>query len=181
MWLRVFVLSMVVASGLSCAGRSKTAAHPATPEDYRKIPIVALGGDSHALGELLGRRPALLSLWAPWCEPCIKELPELERLAQAMSPCGAAVLGIAVGESPSAVAAFVRARQLTYPQYTDEQFRLADALGQRRVPATIVLDVDQQVVYTGSALDGRATGALATALGEAAGGAPCPSQTRAAN
>src|SRR5262245_41556696 len=142
MWLRFFVLSMVPAIGLSCAGRPPAAAHPAATEDYRQIPIVSISGGSHALGDLLGRRPALISLWAPWCEPCIKELPELEKLAHAVSPCGAAVLGIAVGETPSAVAAFVRSRQLSYPQYTDEQFRLADAFGQRRVPATIVLDGD---------------------------------------
>jgi thiol-disulfide isomerase/thioredoxin len=174
MWLRFFVLSMVAATGLSCAGKSPKDARPAAVEDYRKIPLIAVGGGAHTLGELLGRRPALLSLWAPWCEPCVKELPELERLAQAVGPCGAAVLGIAVGESPGAVAAFVRAHQLTYPQYTDEQFKLADALGQRRVPANIVLDSDQQVVYAGSALDGRATDALATAMADAAGGAPCP-------
>jgi len=164
------------ASALSCARKPPAQSGPGSVEDYRRITIAAVsaGGGNHALPELLGKRPALISFWAPWCEPCIKELPEFEQLANTVGPCGATVLGVAVGESPGSIAKFIRARQLSYPQFTDEQFRLADALGQRRVPATIVLDGDQQIVYVGSALDGRATGALATALGEAAGGAPCP-------
>jgi thiol-disulfide isomerase/thioredoxin len=167
-----------VLSATSCTRHPPARTGPAAPEDYRQIPIASVSGQgTHALPELLGKRPALVSFWAPWCEPCIKELPELERLANTVGPCGATVLGVAVGESPASIAKFLRTRQLSYPQFTDEQFRLADALGQRRVPATIVLDGDQQIVYVGSALDGRATGALATALGEAAGGSPCPART----
>ncbi len=184
MWLRLFVLSVLSATGLStglsCARRVPVAAHASATENYRQIPIASLEGGSHPLEELLGGRPALINFWAPWCEPCIKELPELERLSHAVSPCGATVLGVAVGEAPGTVKAFVRARQLSYPQFTDEQFRLADALGQRRVPATVVLDSEQHVVFVGSALDGRATSALAAALGDAAGGAPCPAHTSAA-
>jgi thiol-disulfide isomerase/thioredoxin len=179
MWLRLFVLSVLAASGLSCAGPGPLPARPAATENYRQIPIAGVEGGSHPLGELLAGRPALINFWAPWCEPCIKELPELERLSQTVSPCGATVMGIAVGEAPGTVKAFVRARQLSYPQFTDEKFRLADALGQGRVPATIVLDGNQHVVFVGSALDGRATGALTAALGDAAGGAPCPARTAA--
>jgi thiol-disulfide isomerase/thioredoxin len=185
MWPRFLVLIFAAAlsslSGLSCARTPPARTGPGGVEDYRSIPIAAVSaeGGSHALSELLGTRPALVSFWAPWCEPCLKELPELDQLAQTVGPCGGTVLGVAVGENPQSIAKFVRARPLSFPQFTDEQFRLADALGQRRVPATIVLDSDQQIVYVGSALDGRATGALATALGEAAGGAPCPSRTTA--
>jgi thiol-disulfide isomerase/thioredoxin len=177
MWLRVFFLTALAAG--ACAGHPSTPTRASAPEDYRKISIAALEGGSHPLAELLGGRPALINFWAPWCEPCVRELPELERLAQTVGPCGAAVFGVAVGETPAAVAAFVRGRQLSYPQFTDEQFHLADALGQRRVPATVVLDADQKVVYAGSALDGRATDALATALADASGGAPCPSRSAA--
>jgi thiol-disulfide isomerase/thioredoxin len=183
MWPRFLVLTIATAlSALSCARRPAAKSGPGAAEDFRQIKIAAVSkeGGNHALPELLGKRPALISFWAPWCEPCIKELPELELLANTVGPCGATVLGVAVGESPGSIAKFIRARQLSYPQFTDEQFRLADALGQRRVPATIVLDGEQKIVYVGSALDGRATGALATALAEAAGGAPCPAGAKRA-
>jgi hypothetical protein len=71
---------------------------------------------------------------------------------------------VAVGEKVGAIGDFA-ARGLTYPQFADEEFTLADALGQRRIPATVVLDGAQRVVYAGEALDGRARDALARALG----------------
>jgi len=103
----------------------------------------------------------------------VRELPELERLSRAAAPCGAAVVGVAVGEKPASIAAYARARALTYPQLTDEPFTLADALGQRRIPATIVFDRAGRVVFTGDAVDARATSAFARALREGADAPSC--------
>ncbi|MDB4980370.1 MAG: Thiol:disulfide oxidoreductase related to ResA [Myxococcales bacterium] len=135
-----------------------------------QVSITGLDGGTTALGAVLGSKPALVSFWAPWCEPCVRELPQLERLAQAAGPCGAAVLGVAVGERPESIGPFCRARHLTFPQYTDESFALADALGQRRIPAIVVFDRAGAIVYKGDALDARATAALAAASG---GGSNC--------
>src|SRR5204862_260717 len=63
------------------------------------------------------------------------------------------------------IAECVAARHLQVPQLVDEQFHLADALGQRRVPATLVLDRDGRVRYTGGVLDRAALSALRDALG----------------
>jgi peroxiredoxin len=103
----------------------------------------------------------------------VRELPELERLSRAAAPCGAAVVGVAVGEKPASIAAYARARALTYPQLTDEPFTLADALGQRRIPATMVFDRAGRVVFTGDAVDARATSAFVSALREGADAASC--------
>jgi len=159
MGLRLSILILVA----GCATTPPPAAG-AKSADLGAIPLGAADGSSVALGPLLGRRPALLSFWAPWCEPCLKELPDLERLARAVAPCGGAVVGVAVGEAPAAVAAFTRARSLTYPQLADQEFLLADALGQRRIPATVVLDGDQRILFVGEALEGKAVAALQKAL-----------------
>jgi thiol-disulfide isomerase/thioredoxin len=170
-------LLALAAFDLGCAARAGAAATAAgPPADFHQVAVAGLGGEPHRLPDLVGARPALVALWAPWCAPCVKELPDLQRLAEAVAPCQAAVLGVAVGESPASVAEFVRARHLTYPQFTDEQFHFADALGQHRVPAVIVLDAAQRVVYTGSAFDQRARAALNTALAGAGPVVPCPSR-----
>jgi peroxiredoxin len=142
--------------------------------DYHAITVTGADGREARLSDVLGRRAALVSFWAPWCEPCVRELPELERLARAVAPCQATVLGVAVGERPETIADFSRARRLSYPQYTDESFTLADALGQRRIPATVVFDDDQRIVFVGQTLDARATAALARVLGDADAATRCP-------
>ncbi len=127
---------------------------------FHQIPIVSVAGQTTPFSKVLAERPALVSFWAPWCDPCVKELPELERLSRSMVPCGAAVLGVAVGETPATIAAFTSVRNLTYPQFTDQNFLLADALGQTRVPTTVVFDSAQRVVFVGEGLDRRAIAAL---------------------
>ena len=113
---------------------------------------------------LASGKVALLSFWAPWCEACTAEFAALKRLQDHAAVRGAVVIAVAVGEPRAKVAEYVAAWQLKYPQLVDEQFRLADALGQRSVPATVVVDRTGQITYTGGALDKAALSALRAAL-----------------
>jgi thiol-disulfide isomerase/thioredoxin len=144
---------------------------PAGPgTSWQRVTVRDARGESATLPTLLAGRPALLSLWAPWCQPCVRELPTLDRIAKRAGALGALVVGVAVGETPAAIASFPPVHRLSYPLYADETFALADALGQKHVPATLVLDGAGRVVYTGAALDRAAVEALRAAIGPAAKG-----------
>jgi peroxiredoxin len=79
----------------------------------------------------------------------------------------AVVIGVDVGEEPEKVAEFARQRGLRYAQLVDEDFAFADALGQRRVPSTLVVDRHGQIVFRGDTLDGRSLEALRQAIAAA--------------
>lgn len=143
-------------------------APPAAPGLLPAVPLLTLDGQRTSLPQLVGRRVALVSLWATWCDPCLREFPALQRFA-AQAPPGA-VLGVAVavGEPRAQVADFVSARGLGYQHLVDEDFRFADALGQKRVPATLVADREGHVTFSGGALDEAALAAVQSLLGEGA-------------
>jgi len=171
-----FVLPLACAAPAREGVRAKGGGDAPTSADSAAASSVSLrdsDGRGATLSSVIGGRPSLVSFWAPWCEACVRELPVLENLSRAVAPCGGAVVGVAVGEKPDAIASFARARALTYPQLTDEPFVLADALGQRRIPATVVFDRAGRVVFTGEALDARATAALSRALGDAPAATAC--------
>ncbi len=154
-------------AGLRGAGRpagAPTAA--ASASGWQQIPLADLDSRPVTLAKVLAGRPALVNLWAPWCERCKIELPDLDRLSRQLEGCGV-IVGVAVGEDAPHTAAFVHARGLVYPQVVDEGFHLADALRQSRVPTTLIVDGEGAIVHVGLALDQAAVGALEAALSRA--------------
>ena len=109
-------------------------------------------------------KPALVSFWASWCEGCLAEMDALNRLDDRARASGGVVIGVAVGEPREKAAELVHRRGLRYAQLVDEKLELADALGQKRLPATLVLDRQGHVVFTGAALDEKALAAFRAAM-----------------
>jgi peroxiredoxin len=146
---------------LSCATPHITRTAAAT---LPSVELSTLDGRAARLDEVTRGRPALISFWATWCDACSREFDALSRLHEATRAAGATVIAVAVGEPRAQVADFVRHRALPYSQLVDERFQLADAIGQSRVPATLVLDRDGRVVFRGGAFDEAALSALRAAI-----------------
>jgi peroxiredoxin len=131
------------------------------------LPAVELVNfENHAAGvdSVRAGKVALVSFWAPWCDSCVAEVDALNRLDDRARQSGGLVIGVAVGETPDHAAAFARSHKLTYSQLVDEEYKLTDALGQRRIPTILVVDRTGHVVYSGGALDERALAAFRAAL-----------------
>lgn len=82
-------LAATVAVGASVAARA--ADGPAA------IPTV----DAGALRKLLDAqrgKVVVLNLWATWCAPCLREIPDLVRLEQELGPRGAVLIGVSMDE-----------------------------------------------------------------------------------
>jgi len=140
---------------------------PAATAAPTVLPAVSLRDlDDHAvrLDAAAGGKAALVSFWATWCDACAEEFGALNRLAAQASRGGGVVIGVAVGEPRDKAADFARRRGLTYVQLVDENLELADALGQKRLPATLVLDRQGRVVFSGAALDEKALAAFRGAM-----------------
>ena len=143
------------------------------------IELRTLDGRPARLDELAHGRPALVSLWATWCESCQREFDALSRVHDATRGSGAAVIGVAVGEPHADVARFVQQHALPYAQLVDERFQLADALGQTRVPATVVLDRQGRIVYRGGVFDEAALAAFRRALADGTTSTTAPANSAA--
>jgi peroxiredoxin len=153
-------LSFLMILSACAAERPRPDSVPRTDVPVADVELLTLDGHETRMIQELGGRPALVSLWATWCEACAGEFESLARLSDRAASVGAVVVAVAVGEPRTKVAEFVRAHQLGYPQLVDEQFHFADSLGQKRVPATLVIDRSGHVVYLGGVLDAPALTAL---------------------
>jgi len=161
-------LSLLILSGaLAACGGTAPAAPPGPVPSIPAAPLSALDGSMTDLGTVLHGRPALVTLWATWCEACVGETSALNQLeARARPTDRAVVVGVAVGETRETVGAFAESHQLGYSLFVDEDFRVADALGERRVPTTLVVDRRGLIVYRGGALDRAGLAAFRQVLAE---------------
>lgn len=86
-------------------------------------------------------RLVLLNFWATWCAPCREELPSLEALHRALSSEGLAVVAVSLdGAAGDRVARFVADAGVTFPMLHDPSRSLADRLGVRVYPTSVLLD-----------------------------------------
>ena len=63
-------------------------------------------------------KPTLVNLWASWCAPCLKEMPELQAFAGEQAANGVQVVGIALDDAAS-VQAMLQRLAITYPNLID--------------------------------------------------------------
>jgi len=122
------------------------------------VPQVAIGDGSGAhlsLAAFKGRY-VLLNLWAPWCAPCVKELPALARLKAAIPPQQLAVVAVDVGRgTPADARSFLDAHDAkALDTYVDTNIALLRAFGAYGLPLTILIDPNGREV-------GRAIGPAA--------------------
>jgi cytochrome c biogenesis protein CcmG, thiol:disulfide interchange protein DsbE len=161
-----FLIALAAATAIGCAPEPPSSPSSVMPDSLPATPLITLQRTRTDLSSFIRGRTAVIHLWATWCDTCVGEVGAFKRLdAQARARPDALIVGVAVGESPETVAAFVREHGVGFAQLIDEDFRLADALGERSVPVTLVVDRTGRIVHRGRALDAATLAAFRTALG----------------
>lgn len=107
-------------------------------------------GKPQALAQFKGK-PVLVNFWAPWCGPCVKEMPELSNLSKELKSKNIQVLGIGI-DTPTNILEFTTKYKIAYPIYvggmaaTDLARGFGNANGS--LPYTVLIGADGKVVKT---------------------------------
>lgn len=131
-------------------------------------PLTSVTAPAGAVGELYAQsmndnkgRPQALSqwkgkalvvnFWAPWCAPCVQEMPELAELSKEVGSKDIHVIGIGI-DSPTNIAQFADKFKISYPLYvagmagTDLARKFGNDAG--GLPYTVLIGADGQVRKT---------------------------------
>lgn len=102
-------------------------------------------GRTHTLEAHRGKW-VVLNVWATWCAPCIKEMPELEALSRARSDV--VVLGLAAdGDNVARLEQFARALKVSYPIIAGNS-TLMKQYNIKAYPTTMLFDAQGKLVHT---------------------------------
>lgn len=114
----------------------------------------SMTGDSVSLAKLRNK-VVLMNVWATWCGPCRKEIPELRAINAAYRARGLEVVGVSVDAdgSDDTIREFLREFKMDYTIWRDPNEAVSATFRMAGVPATFL--IDRQGV-----LRWKATGAL---------------------
>ncbi|MFY0536137.1 TlpA disulfide reductase family protein [Nannocystis pusilla] len=88
----------------------------------------------------------LVDFWASWCEPCRRELPELEALYKRHQASGLELVGVSMDEARGDAEAFLRDVPVSFPMIFDEGQALAKSWSPPKMPTLYVVDKDGKIV-----------------------------------
>ncbi len=95
-------------------------------------------------------KPIILSFWASWCRPCIKELSAIADLYEDwQDETGVKLIAISIDDARTLnnVRPMVNARGWEYEFYLDANSDLRRAMGVTNVPHTFILNGKKEVVF----------------------------------
>ena len=124
------------------------------PDSQRLEPVTlegeTLDGRRWSSESERGKQVVVVNMWASWCGPCIKEIPDLQQVWTDVQADGKPVqfMGINFREGPDRGAALAKEQKMTYPSLTDEAGTLILAFGRQApttTPSTLVLDREGRV------------------------------------
>jgi thiol-disulfide isomerase/thioredoxin len=107
------------------------------------IEVETLRGERpFALADLEG--PAVVNLWATWCAPCKRELPEFQAVHESLGG-DVTFVGVNIGDDGDEAADYLDELGITYDQYLDFDSELTAALETATLPMTLIIDADERI------------------------------------
>jgi peroxiredoxin len=107
-----------------------------------------LSGAEVSLADLEGR-VVMLNVWATWCQPCLREMPGLERLHRAYEARGLHVVGVSIdrGSALAEVDRFMGEHGITYSVLHDPDQDVSSVFRTIGVPETFLIDREGVLVH----------------------------------
>lgn len=90
---------------------------------------------------------AVVNLWATWCAPCRRELPDFEEVHRDLAP-DVRFIGVNIGDRADDAQRFIDELGVTFEQLLDVDGSLNEALGTATLPVTVVTDSEGRIALT---------------------------------
>lgn len=127
------------------------------------VSLTGTDGRETKLSSFRGR-PLLIDVWATWCGPCLAWMPSLGRLEKEMRGNGLQVVSIDRDEAAETATHYLSLHGFQWPNYHDGEGKLSKALGDRRIPLTLLVDAQGRIAYAG--IGGEDEAALRKAIAD---------------
>ena len=111
-----------------------------------ELVLVDVDGATAQLSDYRGKL-VVLNLWATWCEPCRREMPNLQQLSNSLDPQRFVVVGVAADEDEHLVREYLLEKGIKFPNYIDKGLLVSQQqLGIQIFPYTLLIAPDGRLI-----------------------------------
>ncbi|OJJ14998.1 alkyl hydroperoxide reductase [marine bacterium AO1-C] len=115
------------------------------------VTIKTLDGNAFSTTDLpLTGHPTIVSFWATWCKPCLRELNAMhDQLPDWQEDTKVKIIAISIDDARSSARAktLVKGKRWEFDTYIDENWNLKRAMNVINIPHTFILNKKGEIVW----------------------------------
>ncbi|MCB0326425.1 MAG: TlpA family protein disulfide reductase [Bdellovibrionales bacterium] len=122
----------------TCSGPVAPLAGACAPD----ITIHKLDGTTVRLSDLRGK-VVFLNFWATWCQPCVAEMPAMQKAYEKLGSKDFVMLAISLDDSKEQIEAFVKNKtdqKISFTLALNPGRKASTSFGSEKVPETFIID-----------------------------------------
>ncbi len=141
---RVLLFILIGLTLTSCGKEKRQTRTAPTAKKAPDFSATDLNGREVKLSDFRGK-VVLLDFWAPWCRPCLQEVPELQKIFDEYRDKGVVVIG-ASAESPVQIRQFKQRMAVSYLLLRVDT-KVLSSYQVRGIPTTCIIDGKGYIRY----------------------------------
>jgi thiol-disulfide isomerase/thioredoxin len=118
-------------------------------QSVQNFQLKDLENQTRSFTEIKGEKLTLIDFWASWCKPCLKAIPELNKIYEEYKNKGVEIIGIN-GDGPRSVAKVAplsQSLQIKYPVLLDINSEVMNNLGLQAFPTLLLVNSEGTIVW----------------------------------
>lgn len=139
--MKKLILTLLVACSTVALAQQKIPSVSVKSMDGKTVDASTINNDG---------KPMVISFWATWCKPCVRELNAINDMyVDWQEETGVKIVAISIDDSRNSarVKPFVTSKGWDYPIYLDPNSELRRAMNVNNIPHTFLINGDGEVVW----------------------------------
>jgi thiol-disulfide isomerase/thioredoxin len=142
----VLGLILLTITGLRVANAAPALKNWTGPNPAPAIDLNTLDGRPFRLEQLRGK-VVLVNFWATWCEPCVEEMPSMQRLRNLLANAPFEIVAVNHQEGEARIRGFLQKVPLDFPIVRDTDGAVTRAWQTRIFPTSYLVDAEGKIRY----------------------------------